>query len=476
MIRHPLRRLEQIGPEECEAIHGTALRILERVGLVLQSEAACRAVREIGATVDEHDRRVRFPAHVVEKAVAIAPRRFTLYGRSPARAVELGTDALLVFPGYGSASVADPKGVRRPATMADFRAFASLAWRSDCIDITGGLLVEPLDVPPALRPLELTYALMSFSDKPFFGSAAGAQGARESLALARIAFPDAEHRPVMLGLVNVNSPLRLDAIMAGALVEYARAAQPVLLTPGIMMGVTAPVTTSGALAQAFAELLGCVAVVQAIRPGAPVMIGTGGFGSDLRSGGPGFGRPENALGTLIGAQLARRVGLPFRCSGAVTGSRLPDCRSGYERMMTAMAAWSAGAHLCLQGAGTLDSIASMSFEQFALDVEIWGYVKRLASRPGTDPASLALDVVTSLPEDYLALEHTVDNLRHELHVPTLAPPWPYEEWVAAGAPDATVLAGRGRQGAVPSDEMPPMDESLRRELAGFVRRRREELS
>jgi trimethylamine--corrinoid protein Co-methyltransferase len=290
VIPHPHRLLEQLGPQGCEAIHDAALRILEKAGLVVQSEEACRAARESGATVEERGRRVRFPARVVEKAVASAPRRFTLHGRDPGRTVEVGADALLVCPGYGSASVADARGTRRDATMADFRAFASMAWRSECIDITGGLLVEPLDIPQALRPLELTHALIECSDKPFFGSAAGAEGARESLALARIVFDDTQRRAVMLGLVNINSPLRLDEKMAGALLEYARAAQPVLLTPGIMMGVTAPVTASGAMAQALAELLGCVALIQAIRPGAPVMIGTGGFGSDLRTGGPGFGR------------------------------------------------------------------------------------------------------------------------------------------------------------------------------------------
>ena len=47
-------------------------------------------------------------------------------------------------------------------------------------------------------------------------------------------------RAVVVGLVNINSPLRLDRPMAEALLAYAAARQPVLLTPGIMMGMTAP--------------------------------------------------------------------------------------------------------------------------------------------------------------------------------------------------------------------------------------------
>ncbi len=239
----------------------------------------------------------------------------------------------------------------------------------------------------------------------------------------------------MLGLVNINSPLRLDERMAEALLAYAAAGQAVLLTPGILMGVTAPVTAVGALAQAVAELLACTALVQAVRPGSPVVIGTGGFGSDLRTGGPGFGRPENALGTALGAQLARRIGLPFRCSGMVTGSRVPDNRSGYERMMTAMAGWAAGAHVCLQGAGTLDSINSMSYEQFAIDAEIWAYLKRLAARPAVNAGTLAVDVIASLPVDYLGVDHTMEHLAAEMAAVSLATPKSYDEWLAEGAPD-----------------------------------------
>ncbi|MCX7029704.1 MAG: trimethylamine methyltransferase family protein [Spirochaetes bacterium] len=204
-------------------------------------------------------------------------------------------------------------------------------------------------------------------------------------------------------------------------------------------------------------------------------MGTGGFGSDLRTGGPGFGRPENALGTVLGAELARRIGLPFRCSGMVTGSRVPDCRSGYERMMTAMAAWAAGAHVCLQGAGTLDSINSMSYEQFAIDAEIWTYLKRLAARPGVDAGTLAVDVVASLPADYLGVEHTMEHLAAEMAAVSLATPKPYAEWLAEGAPDVVTLAGKRLEAMERGGAVQPLDDGVRRELDRHVRERRRAL-
>jgi trimethylamine--corrinoid protein Co-methyltransferase len=484
VIVHPRVYLEQLDPARVDDIHRTALGILDEAGLAISLPGAVEALADAGARVDAG--RVHLAPDFVERLLASAPRRFTLHARTPDRSVEIGGPYLAVSPGYGSPSVADAQGRRRDGTLADFERFAALAGACDAVDVTGGVLVEPLDVPPALRPLEMTRSLIERSDKPFFGSVAGAAGARESLDLARIVFgagsaigcaggrsiPDFGGRAVVMGLVNINSPLRLDDRMAEALLEYAGAGQAVLLTPGILMGVTAPVTAAGALAQAAAELLGCAALVQAVRPGTPVVIGTGGFGADLRTGGPGFGRPENALGTVLGAQLARRIGLPFRCSGMVTGSRVPDNRSGYERMLTAIAAWTAGAHVCLQGAGTLDSINSMSYEQFAIDAEIWTYLKRLAAWPRVDAGTLAADIVASLPVDYLGVEHTMEHLAAEMAAVSLATPKSYDEWLAEGAPDVVTLSGRHLEKLERAGGVQPLDDGVRLELDRYVRERR----
>jgi trimethylamine--corrinoid protein Co-methyltransferase len=470
MIHHPRAYLEQLSPDDCDRIDEGALDVLARVGMRIESADARRLLSEAGARVESEAERAFFPPGLIIEALALTPRRWTLRARNRGKDVEVGGRTLLVSPGYGSPFVADASGARRSATLSDLTAFATLAEQADVIDITGGVLVEPSDVPPSLRALEITYALIKYSGKPFFGSVAGREGAQESLRMAQAVFGRLEN-PVMMALININSPLRLDARMAEALVEYAKAGQPVLLTPGILMGVTAPVTAVGALTQACAELLGCVAVAQAVRPGAPVIIGTGGFGADLRSAGPGFGRPENALGTIRGAQMARHLGLPYRCSGAVTGAMLPDCRSGYERMMTAFSAWAAGAHVCLQAAGTLDAINSMSYEQFVIDTEIWGYIKRVAAPPVVSADTLATDVIASPGEGYLGHEHTIRHMRRELFSPSLIPVQSYEDWLASGGKDVVAQAS-ARVEAVKRVPLHPPDDPALADLESYVTARR----
>jgi trimethylamine--corrinoid protein Co-methyltransferase len=235
------------------------------------------------------------------------------------------------------------------------------------------------------------------------------------------------------------------------------------------MGMTAPVTIAGALAQGFAELLGCVAIGQILRPGAPVIIGLGGFGSDLRTGGTGFGRPENALATQLGAEIARHLKIPFRCSAAVTGARKPDCRSGYEKMMTALAAYNAGANFCLQAAGILDSINTMSYEQFIIDLEIWSYIKRIAQPLAINDETLAKDVIVFHEEGLLMHEHTIKYMRQELYTPSLVHLDNYDDWLKAGAADTARIASQKAEQILKTLTPPQIDEQIKRDLDKYIR-------
>ena len=471
MLKHPLSYVHKLSENQLDALIEAALQILDGPGMTIESAEGCALLADAGCRVRD-DQRVRFEPDFVLHHAAKAPSEWTWHARNPDRSVSVGGDTLLVAPGYGSAFVAAASGRRRPATMEDFRSFTSLAAQADAIDAMSTVVVEPSDVPPERRSVEMTHALLTLSDKPIMGSVLGATAAQDSIEMARIVLGDIDEKPAVLGLININSPLRLDITMAEALLEYVRAGQPVLLTPGILMGVSAPVTAAGAVAQAFAELLAGVVLAQVLRPGVPVIIGTGGFGADLRAGGSGFGRPEQALGTIMAAQLARKLGLPFRSSAATTGSMRPDCRSGYERMMTALASWSAGTHLCLQAAGTLDCINSMCYEQFVIDLEVWGYLKRLAAPVAVDEESLALDLIASTPGDYMATEHTLRHFRDELRTPRLAPPDTYEGWLESGGQSATDLAADKVRGMLANAPPPALDPSVARALDEYRKHQR----
>ena len=113
-----------------------------------------------------------------------------------------------------------------------------------------------------------------------------------------------EETPAVISLINVNSPLRYDDRMLGALFEYTDAGQPVIVTPFLMAGAMSPMGLAGTLAQQTAEALAGIALVQLLRPGTPCVYGSFLTNTDMQSGSPAFGTPESAMGILASAQMS----------------------------------------------------------------------------------------------------------------------------------------------------------------------------
>src|SRR5260370_13495901 len=164
---------------------------------------------------------------------------------------------------------------------------------------SGGPVGEPVDLPVNKRHLDMVYAHMRYSDKPFMGSVTHPLRAQDSVEMAKVLFGDdyldpATGRPktVMTSLINANSPLTWDATMLGALKVYARANQGVLTTPFILAGAMAPVTIAGACTCTLAEALSGIAFVQLLNPGCPVILGSFASSISMQSGAPTFWTPH----------------------------------------------------------------------------------------------------------------------------------------------------------------------------------------
>ena len=156
--------------------------------------------------------------------------------------MQVGGDATVFAPNYGSPFVHDLDNGRRYATLADFQNFVKLAYLQPYLHHSGGTVCEPVDVPVSKRHLDMVYAHLRYSDKPFMGSVTAGERAADSVDMARIAFGgDLADRTVMTSLINASSPLVWDGTMLGAAEVYAAANQATIITPFILAGAMAPV-------------------------------------------------------------------------------------------------------------------------------------------------------------------------------------------------------------------------------------------
>lgn len=60
------------------------------------------------------------------------------------------------------------------------------------IDITGGMMTEPNDIPVANRNAERIYSAMIHSDKPFIGAGTSTKDAKETIKMASMVFGNRE--------------------------------------------------------------------------------------------------------------------------------------------------------------------------------------------------------------------------------------------------------------------------------------------
>jgi trimethylamine--corrinoid protein Co-methyltransferase len=434
-----------------------------------------RLFRDAGADVDGE--RVRFPRGLARHLVqGTAPREFTQFARNDANHVRIGGNATVLAPNYGSPFVRDLDNGRRYGTIEDFRNFVKLAYMSPHLHHSGGTVCEPVDVPVNKRHLDMVYSHIRYSDKPFMGSVTAPERARDTVEMARLTFGAdyLEDHPVILSLINANSPLVWDATMLGAARAYAEANQATLLTPFILAGAMAPVTAAAVCAQTLAEAMGGMAFVQLIRPGAPVVLGSFASSISMQSGAPTFGTPEPALVLYAMAALARRLGVPFRSGGNLCASKVPDAQAAYESAATFGPTILAGVNFVLHAAGWLEGGLAVGYEKFILDADQCGMAAVFAKGIDLSENGQAVDaIVDNGPgQHFLGTAHTLANFETAFYRSETADNNSFEQWLEDGGLDAAQRANAIWKRMLREYQAPPIDPGVDEALLEFIERRK----
>ncbi len=453
--------------------------ILEEIGIEFRGDAgALELFRHAGASVAGE--RVRFPRDMCRSIVrASAPREFTQHARNPQRSVVIGGNRTVLAPAYGPPFVRCLDKGRRYATIEDFRNFVKLTHASPYLHHSGGTLCEPVDLPVTRRHLDMVYAHLEYSDKPFMGSVTHPDRAQDSIDMAKIVFGDAfvDANTVIASLINANSPMTYDATMLGAARVYARNNQATVISPFILAGAMSPVTVAGTLAQILAEALAGMTFVQLVRPGAPVIFGTFSSSISMQSGAPTFGTPEPSLVLYAAAALARRLGVPFRSGGGLCGAKIADAQAAFESANTLQAAALAGVNFMLHTAGWLEGGLTMGYEKFVMDADQAGMIGVLLEGVDLSENGMALDAIREVGpgKHFLGATHTQANFETAFYRSSVADNNSFEQWVEDGELDAAQRANRIWKETLENHVAPPLDESIDAELRAFIERRKSQL-
>ena len=423
---------------------------------------------------------VRIPEHLVEEAIASVPKGagVTLYGRDPRHDVTFEDHVPKLACMTMATSVLDPYSrQKRAATNEDLAKLTRIADALAHVAINGGL-VTPQEVPGGVNDWYTWATCLKNTTKHITGGVVGARGVRDAVQMAAAAVGDEDlflRRPFISGWVLTLPPLGIDSASLEALVEMGRWKIPAVVSSGPILGVTSPVTIAGTVAQAHAEILGCLVVSQVAHPGAPFIYSSFARGVDMKTGNVSMACPEFAILKVAMAQMGRFLGLPTRMPGMLRDAKILDAQAGFETgLVSALTSLAADVMDGMQ----LDADLVVDYPDLIFCNECMGALKRLARTLHVDRNTLALDVIESVGPGgtFLIHEHTVDNFRHELWQPGLMERRNWNRWVEDGAKAIDEVALKRILTVLESDPVPMLPATAEAEIDAIVDNARSDLA
>lgn len=469
-----------LGEDSLLAIETAADRILAEIGIEFRDDPeAVRLFRAAGGQVsvlDPNRWNIRFAPGMIREILKTAPARFTQHARNPKNSVEIGGDAVVFAPSYGSPFVMDLDKGRRYGTIEDFQNFIKLGQSSPWLHHSGGTICEPTDIAVNKRHLDMVYSHIKYSDRAFLGSITAPERAEDSIEMCRILFGAdfVDKNCVIMGNFNTTSPLVLDGVTTMGIRAYAGAGQGSIHLPFLLGGAVSPLTIAGSVAQCLAESMVSCALTQLVRPGAPAVLAGFLSSMSLRSGSPTFGTPEPALGSLVMGQLARRLNMPLRCAGNFSTSKLPDAQAMQQSMMSMMSAVQCGANYILHSAGFLDGLLSMSYEKFVMDTDLCGALHAYLKGVTVDEDTLGVDALAEKgPGEHLfSTAHTLRHYKTAYYDSALDDNQPWETWDELGRIDAATRANARWKAVLNDYTAPALDSGTDAALRDFISRKK----
>lgn len=445
-LDHPFPACNGYDEGMIDQMHQTALDILENEGIKVLHPEARRLFKSAGASIDEESQMVWIGRDIITSALTSAPKTITMRGGKRNRDITLALGKLVFQPGAAAPYATDLERGRRIGSARDFRELVKLSQHFSCFHMMPPL-VEPQDIAPEYRHYTTMDAMLTESDKVpciFSRGSAQIEDGFEMIRLFReISMAEFTSDPWCYTIINTNSPRILDTPMAQGLIDFARARQLSIVTPFTLMGAMAPITVAGAMTLSHAEAMAAIALVQITEPGAPVCYGTFTSNVDMKSGAPAFGTPEHVRASLVAGQLARKIGLPWRCASG-SAANINDIQAASETQFGLWGCLMAGATIIIHSAGWLEGGLTLSYEKLITDSEVLKMVEHLSRPVSITTDDIGYDAIAAIPPGghFFGSDHTMARYQTEFYQHLVADLSNFGTWTDNGSIDTNHRATR----------------------------------
>jgi len=457
---------------QIEKVHLKTLEILENTGVNVPHEEILSKFEGCGAIVDHKSNIVKIPSNLVMELVSKAGKSFTMYGRDLSKTAEFGVGKRNYNSSAGQAFWIDNVGdQRRHTTLSDVTEATRLGDALEQITIPGAMS-DPLEIPLKWRSIQVAFEMIKNTDKPitfWFTDRQSAKYLIDLLISLRGDEKSAQRYPLFYPLFEPISPLSFPFNGIDLLFETARLNLPVHIGPMAQMGISAPATVAGTLAQENAEILAAICITQLIREGMPVCYGGICHAFDMRDTQIIFGGPEQAIFSVAMSQIGKYYGLPVYINAGLTDSKRPDAQAGLESGITLSLGIASGADI-FGHMGICGADQGTSLDILIMQSEIISYLESTNRLSNFDDETFATDLINEVgPKgSFLNKHHTAKNIRKELWFPTLLDRNNYDNWLKADSTGMEERCRKRKKELLANHEPTPLDNDVKSDLEKLI--------
>ena len=448
--------------EEIKEICGQSIRILENVGVKVPSQKALGLLEVSGARVDWDDQVAYIPEVLVEKALAAAPKEFTLGARNPEYDFPMPSGyTAMNLDGAGVNVIDHSTGKKRQAILQDVADAARIFEEIEIGKVLWSPVV-PCDVPAGASGVLNTATSFMNSSKHVQDEVKNIDEVSYIIEMAKAitgSLDEVIRRKIYSVTYCTVAPLCHDQEMLEATMELTKYRVPILVYPMPACGSTGPASLASNIALANAEALSALVLFQLVAPGTPVIYGAALGIINMRNGMFLEGAVETALQLTAMGQIGRSYGFPTIIAGCLSDANETGMQAIMEKTLTTLPL--VLNHIdVVQGIGLIESSMTLSLEQMFIDAEIGLLCNRMKAGIDVTPEKNFFEDIKAVRPGghYLKQKSTRTTFRsNEYYTPNLGDRSAYDAWLEMGSPNMFSKAHQKVENILASEMRNPLD-------------------
>lgn len=464
---------------QCAEIVAAAEEMMFRTGVEFHDAGARELMKKHGCFVDGIC--VRIPPYITERALLTSQKHITLCNnRTGIPEIFLDTNHTYFGPGPGNPFWRHPYTGERIRT-----SYESVSWASKVLDALPNIdyaqsLGIVQDRPKLIADRYELEAQFLNTSKPIVNVCCDQWGQEDCIKMAQIMAGGEEElrkHPIMTVYIEPISPGIIAEESCVKIIQGAEKGLPIIFTPCIMSGGTAPATMAGVMAQGIAESLSGLVLSQCAGEGSGFIIGGVYTVLDMGSTIFSYGAPELDLMLAALTDVGHYLKLPVFGTGGCTDSSIIDEQAGIEAALSLAMTSFSGPNLH-HDIGYSEYGTTSNLDLVVIDNDIVGMARRITSGIPVTERTLAMEMIeTVVPRGHFENNWDLDIDNDEDYVPKnlhenftsdIISRASYELWKGNGQKTLTERANEKVRDIIENYEPAPLSNDIKTKLKYVV--------